>query len=301
MPPQQTYEKNPAIASARAKIQGFLDYVEGSFRLFEVYEALLAKTPDEKQNVRRALTRERQAGTIERLAAPGMWRKVDKSISWLDLSKPYTPPAEFQVKLPLQLESMVKVYQGDLILIAGRTNCGKSSFALELAMKNPQLNPYYLSSELTPEQIQSRARLAGLPLTMLNGIKFAMRYEAYQDIITPGGTFIIDFLSGAGGTSEDPRYFAVPHMITKIHEKMQGQGLTLVILQKDPGAKSGEGGFKTMHRANLYLTLDKDERGRYWANIQKCKSKSQIEGYRMEYEPKKFGVLPLSDWIPPRG
>ena len=98
-----------------------------------------------------------------------------------------------------------------------------------------------------------------------------MRYENYEDIVEPDEICIVDYL-GAPGSGDDPRYFAIPHIIGKIHACMKGTGLLLIVLQKDPGSKSGDGGFKTLHRSNLYLTLDLDEKTkRYWANIQKCK------------------------------
>ncbi|MBW2065018.1 MAG: hypothetical protein JRJ03_08800 [Deltaproteobacteria bacterium] len=81
---------------------------------------------------------------------------------------------------------------------------------------------------------------------------------------------------------------------------MEGTGLVLIVLQKDPGSRSGEGEFKTLHRANLYLTLDRDAAtGRYWLNIIKSKARSRLEGYRIEYEPLKFSLKPVSNWIPP--
>ncbi|MFC1820540.1 hypothetical protein ACFLZG_05600 [Thermodesulfobacteriota bacterium] len=157
----------------------------------------------------------------------------------------------------------------------------------------------YLSSELTREQIQERARIEGIELESLKGLRFAMRYENYQDVISPDEIYIIDYLA-APGSGEDPRYFAIPHMIGRIHGKMNGTGLILICLQKDPGSRAGEGGFKTLHRANLYLTMDQDTRtGNYWINIQKCKAKSSLEGYRLHYEPMAFGIKPVSDWIPP--
>ncbi|PKN26580.1 MAG: hypothetical protein CVU64_17585, partial [Deltaproteobacteria bacterium HGW-Deltaproteobacteria-21] len=155
----------------------------------------------------------------------------------------------------------------------------------------------YYSSEVTREQVQERAQRDGIPLDSLKGIRFAMRFDNYQDIVSENGIHIIDYLA-APLAGDDPAYFKIPHLIAKIHEKLNGTGLLFILLQKDPGKMSGEGGFKTLHRANLYLTLDKDESGHCWANVQKCKTRSTLEGYRMQYEPRAFGLRPLSEWIP---
>ena len=125
-----------------------------------------------------------------------------------------------------------------------------------------------------------------------------MRSDNFQDVIEPGAINIIDYLA-APSSGDDPAYYKIPHMLGKIHNKMDGSGLVIVCLQKDPGKKSGEGGFKTLHKANLYLTLDQDDQGRYWCNIEKCKVRPDLQGYRIQYKPEPFQLTPLSDWIPP--
>ena len=60
-------------------------------------------------------------------------------------------------------------------------------------------------------------------------------------MIEPGAINIIDYLE-APGSGDEPRYFAIPHLLSKIHQKLEGRGLVIVCLQKDPGKKSGEGG-----------------------------------------------------------
>ena len=296
----QIHDPDRFYGAVRAKIQGFLDYVEGTFRLRDVYEALGATTTEEKAAIRKGLSREK-GGTIESTGSYGIWRKMDRSLALVDLSVIGSDTREgFCAELPLSLGNLFKVYPGDLIVVAGLTNAGKSSFALEFGLKNlGKKQVTYLSSELTREQIQTRAGLDGIKLESLKDLRFAMREGNYQDVVTPDEIYIIDYIQ-APGSAEDPRYYAIPQVIAKVHGKMNGTGLLLICLQKDPGSKAGEGGFKTLHRANLYLTLDKDDRGKYWANIQKCKSRSELEGYRLQYELMRFGLEPLSDWIPPK-
>jgi hypothetical protein len=293
------YDRNPELRTVRAKIQCFLDLVEGNFRTRDAYEAVGAKSTSEKASVRQALHREKEDEIIEPTGTYGVWRKINKDIEWCDLSAcQESHVKKLDTKLPTGLGSLISTFQGDLIVIAGVTNTGKSSFALELALQNKDTGVRYFSSELTIEQIQDRATKDGIDIKALSGIKFAMRYEAFQDVVQPDCINIIDYLQ-APGSAEDPRYFAIPHLISKIHEKMNGTGLTLICIQKDPGKRTGDGGFKTLYRSNLYLSLDKDDRGRYWVNIQKCKVRSALEGFRMEYKPKLFSLEPISDWIPP--
>lgn len=291
--------------TVREKIQSFLEYVEpgSDFTIRDIYDALSAKGNEEKAAVRKAVSRERESGTIESSGKYGSYRKIDKSVEFVDLSMLDDNAGDcFNVSLPGGLENQVKIYPGDLIIYAGLTNCGKSSACLQTAYMNCMNHPVtYFSSELTPKQIQERAQISGIKLESLRGINFAMRYDSYQDVITSdSGICIIDYLA-APGSGDEAKYFAIPHLISKIHNKLNGRGLLIIALQKDPGNRSGEGGFKTLHRSNLYLTLDKDgDANKYWMNVQKCKAKSSLEGYRLNYKLKPFGLEPLSDWMPPK-
>jgi len=293
------FETNPEIRSVRAKIQGFLDYVDGSFNINEVYISLDAKTADEKNAIRQALFREKQAGTIEKAGSHGLWRKIESQVEWFDLSEVRGKgPEPLKVVMPLGLHGLISLYPGDMIVIAGRTSCGKSSFALEFASSNlAGQKVKYCSNELTIESVQERAGLDGIDLFSLKGLSFTKRYDNFHDLVEPGAINIVDYLS-APGSGNEPQYYSIPHLLTKIHNKLDGKGLVLVCIQKDPGRAAGEGGFKTLHRSNLYMTLDQDAGRQYWANIQKCKVRPDIEGYRMKYRPNPFELRSLSDWIP---
>jgi energy-coupling factor transporter ATP-binding protein EcfA2 len=295
MTKQILYERDPAQAKLRARLQGLFDWVDDGIHITEIYKTLGADTPEKMLAIRRSLSREKAAGNIDTTNQRGVWRRVDRTIEFCDLSlRSEKSIKELDAKLPLQMESLVTVFRGDLIVVAGRTNSGKSSFALELAMLNKHLHPRYCSCELTIEQVQDRALKDGKSLEDLSGIQFAMKHGDYQDVMEEGCLNIVDFLSAPNG-----EYYLIPPLITKIHERMNGTGLLLVCLQKDKGRRSGEGGEKTLHRSNLYLTMDRQENGQHWLNVEKCKVSGSLEGYRIKYKPGKFGLESLSDWIPP--
>ncbi len=73
------------MGSKRVRVRKFLESVEGIFRTRDVYEALGAKTGQEKNTIRVALVREAKAGIIENLWH-GAWRKIDSYVEWKDLS-----------------------------------------------------------------------------------------------------------------------------------------------------------------------------------------------------------------------
>ncbi len=296
------YESDPAIRSVRAKIQCFLDdHVEGQFRLTQVYEALNAKNPEEKSAVRQGISRERKAGSIVSTGTYGVWRKVESDVDWCNLGDEAPDlPHPLDIVLPLGLGSMVKLYPGDLVCFAGLTSSGKSSAALEIALKNNGgLTLNYFSCELTLAAVHQRAELVDIMLSSLKHVRFAMRYDHFEDVIEPGALNFVDYLQPSGD-GDEPKYYSIPHMMMKIHKKLNGSGLVILNIQKDPGKESGEGGFKTMHKANLYITLDRDKNGtRFWMNILKCKVKPSLEGYRMQYKPEPFGLKSYSDWMPP--
>ena len=293
------YEHNPAIRTIRAKIQCFLDYVDGTFRLQELYEDLGAKTPEEKRAIRVGLSREK-GRTVESTGSYGTWRKIDSAIKWFDLSDLAQNRLDrLEIEMSLNLHRIVDFLDGDMIGIEGVKGHGKTGFVLESGLRSQKYRQVnYISSELTLAGIQNRADESDTSLSSLKGIRYAYRRENFQDVIEPGAFNIIDWL-GAPGLGDEPRYYSIPHLLSKIHDRMDGRGLTIVCLQKDPGKKVGDGGYKIRHKMNLALTLDRDAQGRYWANIQECKVKPELVGYRIQYEPKPFELIPKSDWIPP--
>ena len=297
------YETNPEIKTVRAKFQCFLDYVEdgGTFSLAAVYDALGAKTTEQKANIRQGILREKQAGSIESAGSYGIWRKIDSLIEWQDLSQiKQDAPERLDVRATLNLDKIINFFPGDMMAIAGLSSCGKTAGSIETGMKTlGMMKINYFSSEITLAGIQDRAQKEGINLQSLKGFRFAMRSDNFQDVIEPGALNIVDYVT-APSVGDEPRYFVIPHLLSKIHQTLKGEGMVIVCLQKDPGKRSGEGGFKTYHKANLYLTLDQDDQGQYWANIEKCKVRPDLQGYRMKYKPQPFSLMPLSDWIPPK-
>jgi len=293
------YEHNPEIRTIRAKIQTFCDYWEGQFRLSDIYEYVGAKTKDEKTAVRVGLSREK-GNTVEPTGSYGTWRKIDKDINWFDLSEITQNNCKcLQVEMTLNIHKLVDFFDGDMIGIEGVKSCGKTGSALESGYRSlPYQKVNYFSSEVSLPAIQDKALKNKIPLSALKGLKYAYRTSNFHDVIEPGAFNIIDWL-GAPGSGDEAHYYLIAPLLSKIHEKMNGKGLTIVCLQKDPGKSIGDGGHKIRHKMNLALTLDRDRQGRFWANIEECKVKPELVGYRIQYEPKPFELVPKSDWIPP--
>ena len=292
----------PDIRTVRAKIQTFLDYVEGTFLTRDVYEHLEAETKQQKSNIRTALARESQSGTIEGMGKYGYWRKVDDHVSWEDISQlDGDLPKGLNINLPLGLSPEMPIYPGDLIVVAGVKSCGKSAFVLETAIKNQDKEIFYFSSELTVQAIQKRANdeEPKVDLGYLSHIKFTRRYDNFHDVIQPSEINIIDYLSPPV-KGDDSQYFSMPAKLEQIHNKLDGQGIAIVCLQKDPGKTSGDGGPKTRHKANIYLTLDQSKTTNiHWLNIQICKVRPMLEGFKRQYGPNPFSLTSRSDLLPP--
>ncbi|HEA30097.1 MAG TPA: hypothetical protein ENH91_08910 [Leeuwenhoekiella sp.] len=280
-----------------------MDYVDGTFQTRDVYEALEADTKQKKNNVRTGLFREAKAGTIEGLGKYGSWRKVDDCVSWEDVTKiDGDLPKGLGIKLPMGLGSEIPIYPGDLIVIAGVKSCGKSAFALETVVKNQNQEILYFSSELTKQSIQKRANdeEPKVDLGYLSHMKFAKRFQGnFHDVVEPGKINIIDYLSPPV-KGDESMYFSIPAKLEQIHNKLDGSGIAIVCLQKDPGKTSGDGGPKTRHKANIYITLDQSKgTNMHWLNIQVCKVRPLIEGFKKQYGPQPFSLKSRSDLLPP--
>lgn len=98
---------------------------------------------------------------------------------------------------------------------------------------------------------------------------------------------------------DGPAYYSIPGILEKIYDKLSG-GVAFVAIQKNPGNPDGDGGHKTRHKANAYVTLDQSRSTNiHWLNIQISKVKPDSEGAMRQYAPNPFSLRARSDWLSP--
>ncbi|MFA4901309.1 MAG: hypothetical protein WC600_01050 [Desulfobaccales bacterium] len=168
-----------------------------------------------------------------------------------------TIPKPLSMRLPLGLEQYVLIYPGDLIVVAGATNAGKTGFFLNLVQLNWDILPVkYLTSELSDVRLSIRLHdFCEVHGTSLDDweryVDFRVHDSNFAPAMNPTGLNVIDYLE----IYQDFHEVGIP--IRDIFKQQQGQsGVTFMGLQMKHGNMLGRGGALTMEKPFLYLTLD---------------------------------------------
>ena len=231
------------------KIRDWIRDTEGEFFGTDVDKELSIGTQRDKENRKKVLQRLSKEGIIVRASEKrSHYRKIDSSCEDIDWKSAVAE--EYKINFPLGLTEYVKIYPGNIIIIAGESNSGKTAFLLNLVKLNmAEKDIYYFSSEMGGEELQIR-------IDEFNDIKredwkFHPKERAsnFSDVIVPGALNIIDFLEVYD------EFYKIGAYIKHIFDKI-GRGIAVIAIQKNPGAMHGTGGAKSIEKARLYLTME---------------------------------------------
>ena len=205
-----------------------------------------------------------------RLAANAEWQRMAKSGEIRRYGDKrgsyYTPDAECEpedwknaptgtvkIWLPFELDKMMEIPPGSILLFAGSQDAGKSALMMNIARWNMhQWKVNYFSSELNASSFKNRMlKFPGITLDMFN-IQFYQRSSNLVDVIKPGegNLNIIDYLE-----IHDQFYLVSKHL-AEIHDRLDG-AIAVVALQKDPKALYGRGGSFTQEKPILSVSVDR--------------------------------------------
>lgn len=230
----------------------WIDDAYGQFDIRQVYGDLGVTNPKDKTLIRVGLHRMVESGILERSKLAGTYRKVDievGSIEPLDDS-----PVPLPIRLPGDIEKYVDVYAGNVIIDAGSPNSGKTAYDLNVAIDNrDRFEVIYFTSEMGVEELTLRIGKFKIDRREWKKVQFKKRTQDFQDVIQPDALNIIDYLEVIEG-----EFYKIGDNIRKIYQKLN-RGVALISLQMDRGAKWAWGGQKTLDKARLYMTLDKNE------------------------------------------
>lgn len=216
----------------------------------------------DKNNRRIVLYRLKEQGIIERHPKINkQFRYVNTKVTNLDF-KTATISGVLPVKWPLGIEKYVNLFPGNIAVVAGSPNAGKTALLLNFIYLNQDDFPvYYLCSEMGA--VELRDRLDKFPGMAIEDWHFEAieRASDFADVIRPDCVNVIDYLEM---TTE---LYAVNTHLTAISHKV-GSGLAIVALQKKQGATFGRGQEFGLEKPKLYLSLDKGKmqivKGKSW-------------------------------------
>ena len=189
------------------------------------------------------------------------FRKVDTEIIGLDYKKQQNAKV-LDLRWPLDIEDLVNIYPGNLVVVAGSPNSGKTALLLNVMRLNQERMPiYYFCSEMGVQELQGRLELFDTPLQDWT-FEAIERSTNFADVIVPDCINIIDFME----LTED--VYKVNTYLTELTHVI-GNGVVIVAVQKKIGALMGRGQEFSLEKPRLYLSLDEGKikiaKGKHWA------------------------------------
>jgi hypothetical protein len=241
--------------NVQQEIDCYIAVTDGEFSVTSCYNVLQAVTKEDKQAIRAALSR-RKDKTIEKSGnKDGVYRRINAEINFIDFNEDVVEDP-FDLKLPLKINDMVDIFAGNIILVAGEYNAGKTAFLMNVLQMNKNKHCIrYFSSEMGRVELEKRFRGFGLPRTFWmpdSMTDYVRQSRDFQMTLKPDGINIIDYLE-----FPDSDFTKGAEMLTKIHDKLQG-GIAVVGIQQKQGAALPRSGDLVLEKPRLAVAMKKD-------------------------------------------
>jgi hypothetical protein len=228
----------------------------------------------------------------------GLFKLVQNTceeLDWINASSEFVP-----LWLPLCLGDVFGAYPGNIVIVAGAKDSGKTEWLLNIAKENRHKHQiHYFNSEMGASEFRQRAcNFKDISIQQWKDVKVYERYSDFHAVIKPGAgnLNIIDFIEI---TDE---FWKIGSALRKIHEALNG-AMAIIGLQKKKGAEFGRGAEFSIEKARLYISLD-------WglAKIISCKNYRQEStigsgrGYSCKFTIKdkcRIAFDDMSGWSKP--
>ncbi len=154
--------------------------------------------------------------------------------------------------LPMGIHKMVGIMPGNIVVLAGEANAGKTAMMLNIIKSNMnKFDVHYFNSEMGAGELRSRlSKFEGLSLDdwIFNAYS---RDSDFADVVFTGekSLNIIDFLE----VHDD--FYLVGEKIKQIHLALNG-GIAIIAIQKNKGSEFAVGGNRTMEKARLVVNVE---------------------------------------------
>jgi hypothetical protein len=158
--------------------------------------------------------------------------------------------------LPFGLHDLVNIMPGNIIVIGGEPDAGKTGVLLNIIKNNrKKYDVHYFNSEMGASELVERLNLFGDIAIEDWNFKYYERDADFADVVVPGKGVIniIDYLELY---ADD--YANVNQFINEIHRKLDG-AICFIAIQKNPGRDDPLGGKRALEKARLGLALSRNK------------------------------------------
>ena len=236
------------------------------FGLEQIYRDLQVVQRQNRQYIAQELRRlVLQGDLIEKLHStsphPSPYRVINKdvkTIDWINAEEAETIPVVWPYGRAddshFGFDGHVCIHPGDVIVVAGRSNVGKTTVLQNFLWDNmDRFRCFVMANEYVPSKFKSRtARMTWAnPLNDDGTAKFGLidRRDGWADVIEPDSINIIDWMNVTDN------FYQIGAIIEGIQAKLS-KGIVMIAIQKNAGAELGRGGSFSEDLSSLYLSLD---------------------------------------------
>lgn len=244
-------------------VDEFIEQSSGMFTASELCQWCGLTTREQRNAVSSSLRRRKEKNKIERVGTrSGQWRRIERECAPIDFLSVDENPVD--IRLPFGLHTLVQMMPGNIAIVAGEPDAGKTAFNLNVVKQNmDRMEVHYFNSEMGPQELRKRLGKFSLPLEAWKFNAWERTTDFHDVIFSGAGKLnVIDFLE----VSED--FYKVGGMIKAIHDKLDG-ALAIIALQKNRGTDLGLGGGRSLEKPRLYLSMEpgkvKIVKGKNWA------------------------------------
>ncbi len=262
------FGERPEERNIAAEVREYVATLEGSFSTQQLYTDLSITNRKDKTSARVALHRMRGSVIETEGDRAGWYRIISDRLQEMDLEN--VSMESLDLWLPLDLHNKASVMPGNLIVIAGGPDAGKSAFLLNIIKRNVDVwHCHYFNSEMGPEELRKRLDLFGSFPRKHKNFHAYERSSDFQDVIRTGGHTLnlIDYLEV---TDE---FYKVSALMSAIHRNLNG-AVAIVAIQTKTGTDMPLGGQRALEKARLAIALragNKTEPNT--ATVLKCKNR----------------------------
>lgn len=246
----QTQKTESVTKSLADRIEEWVKDSSGWFSYDDIDKEFGIQGDTEKSNRRMIIKRLKDASVVEQhIKNNKLYRYINTSVRLIDF-KNATNAKPLAIKYPFGIENYFNTYPGNIIVVAGSPDAGKTAFLLNLIKLNQHdFSIYYQSSEMGKDELQNRLlNFEGIGVQDWN-FTAEERSSNFADVIRPDCINIIDYMELSGD------FYMVAEYLKQLHDKLAG-GIAIVALQKDPKAPQGRGGTFGLEKPRLYLNMD---------------------------------------------
>ncbi len=240
----------------------------GDFLSTELERCLQLTTREEKKNLSIILKRlsEGENPIIKKNGTRrGAWTTIDNTIKFMDFVN-VDLSNTVNLRLPLDIQDKTVFFPKSVIVLAGVTGYGKTSFALNFIKDNMEKHQiFYFNAEMSPEALNKKLSYFDIPIIAWN-MQVVEGWD-YRDIaakVFPDAINVIDYLEPEG-----EKAYGIHGIISNIINRLN-KGMAFITVQKKKGVELGAGGVYSAKAASLYLSLE-------WGNIMIYKNRFREE------------------------